>query len=90
MKTLRLTPYDITEDMLVGAFPVLTRRECKILRWLIHSKTDAEIAGILEICPSTVSCHVHHLLIKLGVENRSAASMEAVSAVLCRPPSAAR
>lgn len=85
-----LTPCEITDAMLLAAFPILTGRECEVLRWIIHGKTDPEIAGILEICTPTASTHVHNILTKLGVINRLLAFDEVVCVIICRRPPGAR
>ena len=87
MSAESLGPYELDEEILGDAFPALTGRECEVLRWLIHGKKDPEIAVLLGICTLTASTHVRNLLAKLCVENRQAASMEAVNVVIChRPP----
>jgi DNA-binding NarL/FixJ family response regulator len=87
MSAASLSLHDITAAMISVKFPLLSERECEILHWIIESKTDPEIAGILGICVSTVSRHVHHILGKLHVENRRCAANEAIEAILCaRPP----
>jgi len=83
-----ITPYEITQAMLLAAFPLLTGRECEVLRWIIHGKTDPEIAGILEIRTPTASTHVHHILTKLEVINRIIAVVEVVCIIICRRPPA--
>jgi DNA-binding CsgD family transcriptional regulator len=51
----------------------LTPRECEVLFWLARGKSNAEIAAILGIQPSTVGKHLERIYPKLGVENRTAA-----------------
>ncbi|MBI3755764.1 MAG: helix-turn-helix transcriptional regulator [Deltaproteobacteria bacterium] len=46
-------------------------------------KTNAEVAAILSIAPSTVKTHLERIYQKLGVENRMAASLSAFEE-LCR------
>jgi DNA-binding NarL/FixJ family response regulator len=53
--------------------PELTRRENEVLRLLAEGASDPEIAGRLFISRYTASNHVHAILSKLGVANRSAA-----------------
>ena len=43
--------------------------------WLARGRTNGEIARILAMQPRTVEKHVERILIKLGVENRTAAAM---------------
>ena len=51
----------------------LSRRESEVLHWMGQGKRDKEIAIILGISYRTVSDHVRSVLVKLGVENRTAA-----------------
>jgi DNA-binding CsgD family transcriptional regulator len=53
----------------------LTAREAQVARWLSRGKANPEIAAILEMRPRTVEKHVEHILEKLGVENRTSASL---------------
>lgn len=52
---------------------LLTPREREVLHWVAQGKQDDEIARILGNSVRTVNQHVHNLLDKLGVENRTAA-----------------
>jgi DNA-binding CsgD family transcriptional regulator len=51
----------------------LTRREREILEWVERGKTNAEIAEILWLSPSTVRKHLENIYGKLGVRTRTAA-----------------
>jgi DNA-binding CsgD family transcriptional regulator len=53
----------------------LTTREIEIASWLSQGKANPEIAMILRIGQRTVEKHVEHILLKLGVENRTAAAL---------------
>jgi len=53
----------------------LSRREEDVAHWLAHGKTNREIAGILELSPSTVKHHVASILDKRMVENRTTAAL---------------
>ena len=57
----------------------LTAREREVLEWLGAGKTDKDIAAILAISPRTVQKHLQRIYEKLGVENRTAAVMRAIS-----------
>ena len=48
----------------------LTPREADVLRLLMESYTDREIADALFLSPRTVSWHVRHILDKLGANSR--------------------
>ena len=51
----------------------LSRRETEILGWIVHGKSNPEIAMILSISVRTIHKHAEHIYLKLGVENRHAA-----------------
>jgi two-component system, NarL family, response regulator len=51
----------------------LTQREQEVLTLIAHGKTNPEIAQILYISAGTVRVHVHSILHKLEVENRTQA-----------------
>lgn len=53
----------------------LTKREAEVARWIARGRTNPEIAKILDMAPRTVEKHVENILVKLGVENRTAAAM---------------
>jgi PAS domain S-box-containing protein len=48
----------------------LTRREADVLRLLACGHTNARIAAVLGISPTTVRNHIEHLLAKLGVHSK--------------------
>jgi FixJ family two-component response regulator len=51
----------------------LTEREREVMQLLVDGKTDAEIAEALRLGASTVNTHVHHILARLNVKNRTQA-----------------
>jgi DNA-binding CsgD family transcriptional regulator len=51
----------------------LTRREREVLAWVARGKTNAEIAQLLWLAPSTVRKHLENVYSKLGVRTRTAA-----------------
>jgi len=55
----------------------LSSREIEILRWTAEGKTASEIAEILRISARTVNFHVNHAVSKLGVANKTAATVQA-------------
>ena len=57
----------------------LTARELQVLALIALGLTDKEIAVDLGIGRPTASNHVGRILLKLGVRNRSAAAVWAVS-----------
>ncbi len=57
-----------------GAQEGLTTREVEVLRLLAAGHSNQDIADILFLSPGTVKVHVTHILAKLGVRSRSAAT----------------
>ena len=55
----------------------LSTRESQVLGLIRDGKSNTEIAGSLSLEESTVKTHVHHLLGKLGVKNRTEAAFYA-------------
>lgn len=55
----------------------LTKREVEVIKWLQMSKTNWEIAEIMDVSPLTVKNHVQNILRKLNVENRGQAASKA-------------
>jgi DNA-binding response OmpR family regulator/DNA-binding CsgD family transcriptional regulator len=59
----------------------LTSREAEVLLWLSRGKSNRDIGEILNISPRTVNKHLEQVFVKLGVENRAAATGAAVRAL---------
>ena len=57
----------------------LTRRETEVLTWMAQGKTNHEIGVILSACTGTICKHVQRILVKLSVENRTAAAAIALA-----------
>lgn len=57
----------------------LTRREKQVLFWIVEGKTNGDIGRILEISPRTVEKHCESIFRKLGIENRYAAIVFALT-----------
>jgi len=53
----------------------LTPRELDVAKWLAAGKTNGEIARILGASARTIEKHVERVLLKMGVENRTAAAL---------------
>jgi DNA-binding CsgD family transcriptional regulator len=51
----------------------LTAREREVLTWVARGRTNAEIARLLWLAPSTVGKHLENIYAKLGVKTRTAA-----------------
>ncbi|HLM59069.1 MAG TPA: helix-turn-helix transcriptional regulator [Pyrinomonadaceae bacterium] len=54
----------------------LTKREAEVLFWVAQGKTDWEAAALCGISPRTVQIHLARVYAKLGVENRTAATLK--------------
>ena len=65
-------------DAKLAETPLLTDREIQILRLVARGRTNNAIAGILSISPHTVKSHVVHIFNKLGVGDRTQASVFAL------------
>ena len=63
----------------------LSDREKQVLRWMVKGKSTTDIATILEIQPSSVDTYTRRIFQKLGVHNRIAASISAVTQGLVKP-----
>ena len=61
------------------AEPKFTERESQVLKLLVAGQPNRDIAQALGIDSSTVKAHVGRLMRKVGVENRIALTMQAVS-----------
>lgn len=59
----------------------LTPRVAETLLWLAQGKTNGDIAAILGIAEGTVKKHVLEIFGALGVETRTAASLQALEAL---------
>ena len=55
----------------------ITNREAEVLLWLSRGKSSRDIGEILGLSPRTVTKHLEGIYAKLGVENRTAASVVA-------------
>jgi len=53
----------------------LTRREKQILRMIAHGLSDKSIAWLLAISEATVHFHLKNIYRKLGVRNRTSATV---------------
>lgn len=57
----------------------LSPRQTEVLAWIAEGKTNADIATILGTSVRTIHKHVEHILAKLGVETRAAATVQALA-----------
>lgn len=63
----------------------LTGRETEVLHLLAEGRSNADIGRELELSPRTVEKHVEHILQKLGVKSRAAATRLVTEAPRRRP-----
>lgn len=68
------------QEKLVERFQ-LTEREAEVLMWIVHGKTNKEIALILDLSPRTINKHLEQIFRKLGVENRTSAAFAALECI---------
>lgn len=59
--------------------PGLSRREMDVMRWLAGGKSNSVIAEILGIQKSSVDVYVRRIFTKLGVSDRTTASVRALA-----------
>lgn len=71
-------PFVSAQDHLPLSRRGLTLRQAEVLHWIAQGKRDKEIALILGVSYRTVTDHVRAILVKLGVETRTAAAAEAM------------
>ena len=57
-----------------GADAILTPREMEVLKLAAIGLQNKNIAEKLELSEHTVKLHMHHVLSKLGVDNRTGAT----------------
>jgi DNA-binding CsgD family transcriptional regulator len=67
------------------AIEELSSREVEVMRLIAAGRTNRQIAAELVLADGTVSRHVHNILTKLGLPNRSAAATWAAARGI-RPP----
>lgn len=68
----------ISEEASATLIHLLTQREQEILAQIAAGKSNQEIAEILHIAPGTVRVHVHAILQKLEVRDRTQAAVLAI------------
>ncbi|NJM99688.1 MAG: response regulator transcription factor [Phormidesmis sp. RL_2_1] len=56
----------------------LTERELETLELIVSGKSNTEIAEALFVTVGTVKTHVHNILQKLGVDDRTQAAVRAL------------
>ncbi len=59
----------------------LTEREAEVLLWIVHGKTNKEIAQILGLSPRTINKHLEQVFRKMQVDNRTSAAFTALQCI---------
>jgi DNA-binding NarL/FixJ family response regulator len=72
--------------ILLGANGAITEREKQVLKMLVVGFSNKEIGGSLGIVERTVKAHVAKMMRKVGVQNRIALSIHAITYALVSPP----
>ena len=72
---VHLDPDQLPKTKTERPFVDLTERELHVLKLMSQGLTNPDISGILFISPNTVKTHVIHIFDKLGVSDRTQASM---------------
>ena len=80
LSTLRKTPEDDPEIVIQReeATNALTKRELEVLSHLARGYTNGRIATELVLSVGTVKTHVHRIISKLGVSDRTQAAVRAI------------
>ena len=78
----RLNEYELDrasiEENNANLISPLTKRELEVLEMIAHGETNKEISSKMGISEHTVKSHVIHIFDKLGVNDRTRASVWAV------------
>ena len=78
-------PQDLPEPQNLPSDELLTPREAEILRLLVRGLSNPQIAQSLMVSRGTVQVHVHHIIRKLGVSDRTQAVVKAIRLGLVAP-----
>jgi LuxR family transcriptional regulator len=69
----------LMERLVPEASVQLTSREAEILRWTADGATSGQVSGKLHITERTVNFHITNVLMKLGVQNKTAGVVKALT-----------
>lgn len=67
------------DNVEAATIPALSQRELEVIRWIGEGKSNAVIASILDISKSSVDIYVKRIFGKLGVHDRTTASVRALA-----------
>ncbi len=76
-----------SRDLATAPTEPLTDREIEVLKLIGQGATNQEISKQLRVTEGTVRTHVHHILQKLGLENRNQAILYSLKLQGLDPPS---
>lgn len=62
-----------------GEKEVLTEREVAVMEEVVNGLQNKQIAAKLQVSEHTIKLHIHHIITKLHVSNRTAAAMKFVA-----------
>lgn len=71
-----------TDNQTAAALVTLTRREKQIIRLIAYGLSDKSIAWMLAISENTVHFHLKNIYRKLGVHNRTSATVLVIRGVI--------
>lgn len=85
-RAVQATVVDTATDVAVESTPVgeedckelLTSREIAVMHEVVNGLQNKQIAAKLKVSEHTVKLHIHHIITKLKVSNRTAAAMKFV------------
>ena len=75
------------EEMVCEAVETLTPREIDVLQRIARGKTNRQIAEELVVSAGTIKVHVHHIIAKLHVSDRTEAAVRALELGIVEPGS---
>ncbi|OOY21009.1 hypothetical protein BMI86_10085 [Thioclava sp. DLFJ5-1] len=73
--TKKLAEPSLDLEPLPGAMDTLTRREREVLQLLAYGQQNKIIADRLQVSEHTVKIHMHRIISKLGLDNRTAVAV---------------
>ena len=69
----------MSDDEILRQHFGLTHRESEVLLWIAKGKSNRDIGEILGLSARTVTKHLEQIYVKLGVENRASAAVQAAN-----------
>ena len=69
----------LMDSLMPEASTQLTPREAEVMRWTAHGATSGQVSAKLHITERTVNFHITNVLAKLGVQNKTAGVIKALT-----------